>query len=127
MRNISAWSIRNPVPPLVLFFMLTVLGIAGFMSMDVNQMPDVSFPAANVTISQPGAAPTEIETQITQRVEAAVASIGNVKDITSTVTEGSSSTMVQFPLGTPVDREVNGLPDTVTKRRTGPRDGILAN
>src|SRR3546814_4696017 len=114
MRNISAWSIRNPVPPLVLFFMLTVLGIAGFMSMDVNQMPEVSFPAANVTISQPGAAPTEIETQITQRVEASVASIGNVKDMTSTVTEGSSSTLVQFQLGTPVARPVNDVRDAVT-------------
>jgi multidrug efflux pump subunit AcrB len=125
MRNISAWSIRNPVPPLVLFFMLTVLGIAGFISMDINQMPDVSFPAANVTITQPGAAPTEMETQITQRVEAAVASIGNVKDITSTVREGSSSTMVQFQLGTPVDRAVNDVRDAVTKIRSDLPEGIL--
>src|SRR3546814_5499954 len=106
MHNMSAWAIRNPIPPIVLFFMLTVLGVAGFMNMDINQMPDVSFPAANVIVSQPGAVPTEMETQITQRVESAIASIGNVKDITSTVTEGSSSTIVQFQLGTPVDREI---------------------
>src|SRR3546814_15324603 len=125
MRNISAWSIRNPVPPLVLFFMLTVLGIAGFMSMDVNQMPDVSFPAANVTISQPGAAPTEIETQITQRVEGTVASIGNVKDLTPTVTEGRCSTMIPFQLGTPVDRAVHELRARVTKIRYVLTEGIL--
>src|SRR3546814_5767140 len=111
MQNLSAWAIRNPIPPIVLFFMLTVLGIAGFMNMDINQTPDVSFPAANVIFSQPGGVPTEMETQITQRVESAIASIGNVKDITSTVTEGSSSTMVQFQLGTPVDRAVNDVRD----------------
>ena len=125
MRNISAWAIRNPISPLVLFFMLTVLGIAGFMSMQINQMPDVSFPAASVTVTQPGAAPTEIETQITQQVESAVASIGNVKDITSVVTEGSSVTTVQFQLGTPVDRAVNDVRDAVTKIRSNLPEGIL--
>lgn len=125
MRNISAWSIRNPVPPLVLFFILTVVGIAGFISMDVNNMPDISFPAAQITISQPGAAPSEIETQITQRVESVVASVGNVKDITSVVTEGMSSTMVQFQLGTPVDRAVNDTRDAVSKIRSEMPEGIL--
>ncbi len=125
MRNISAWAIRNPVPPLVLFFSMTILGIAGFLSMQVNQMPDISFPAANVSVIQPGAAPTEIETQIAQRVEAAIASIGNVKDITSVVTEGSSSTMVRFQLGTPVDRAVNDVRDAVTKIRSELPEGIL--
>src|SRR3546814_20027721 len=68
---------------------------------------------------------SDLETQITQRVEAAVASIGNVKDITSTVTEGSSSTMVQFQLGTPVDRAVNDVRDAVTKIRSDLPEGIL--
>jgi len=125
MRNISAWAIRNPVAPLVLFLMLTVLGIAAFARMDINNMPDVSFPAASVLVSQPGAAPTEMETQITQRVEAAIASIGNVKDIASVVTEGSSSTTVQFQLGTPVDRAVNDVRDAVSKIRSELPEGIL--
>src|SRR3546814_20385804 len=105
--------------------MLTVLGVAGFMNMDINQMPDVSFQAANVIVSQPGAVPTEMETQITQRVESAIASIGNVKDITSTVTEGSSSTIVQFPLGTTVDRAVNDVRDAVSKIRSELPEGLL--
>src|SRR3546814_17412819 len=78
MHNMSAWAIRNPIPPIVLFFMLTVLGVAGFMNMDIKQLPDVSFQAANVIVSQPGAVPTEMETQITQRVESAIASFGTV-------------------------------------------------
>ena len=64
-RNISAWSIRNPVTPLVLFAALVLAGVVSFMRMDVNQNPDVSFPMVSVTVVQPGAAPTELETQVT--------------------------------------------------------------
>ena len=81
MRNISAWSIRNPVPSLVLFAALTLAGIIAFMRMDVNNNPDISFPGVTVDVSQPGAAPTELETQVTQRVEAAVRGISGVDEI----------------------------------------------
>ena len=57
-RNISAWAIRNPVAPIVLFIALLLAGVMSFMRMDVNDQPDIEFPAAQVTISQPGAAPT---------------------------------------------------------------------
>ena len=102
-RNISAWSIRNPVIPIVFFIGLVIAGIVSFIRMDVNQMPDVEFPAVIVTISQPGAAPTEIETQITQKVEAAARSISGVEEISSTASEGNSQTMVQFSIGTDID------------------------
>ena len=74
-RNISAWCIRNPVPPIVLFAVLTIAGIISFMSMDVNNDPDIEFPIVWIDIRQPGAAPSEMETQITQRVEAAVRNV----------------------------------------------------
>ena len=69
-RNISSWCIRNPVPPIVLFIGLMLAGLVAFAQMDVNNNPDIDFPAAEVNISQPGAAPTEMENQITQKVEA---------------------------------------------------------
>jgi len=125
MRNISAWAIRNPVPPIVLFIALTLAGLIAFAGMDINQMPDISFPAAHVEITQPGAAPTEMETQITRKVEAAVASVGNVKSITSYVTEGTSGTNVEFQLKTPVDRAVNDVRDAVAKIRSDLPEGIL--
>ena len=125
MKNISAWAIRNPIPPIVLFIALTLAGLISFARMDVNNMPDISFPAASVTITQPGAAPTEMETQITRKVEAAVASVGNVKSITSYVTEGTSGTNVEFQLGTPVDRAVNDVRDAVSKIRSDLPEGIL--
>ncbi|MFW2831286.1 efflux RND transporter permease subunit [Sphingomonas sp. ID0503] len=125
MRNISAWAIRNPLTPIVLFAALTLAGIVSFLRMDINQMPDISFPAATVDITQPGAAPTEMETQITRRVEASVASIGNVKSITSMVSEGLSHTIVEFQLGTPVDRATNDVRDAVAKIRSELPDGIM--
>ena len=72
MRNISAWSIKNPVPPLVLFALLLLAGVLSFRAMDINNQPDVEFPGAQIIVAQPGAAPAELENQVTQRVEAAV-------------------------------------------------------
>ena len=68
-RNISSWCIRNPVAPIVLFVGLMLAGLVAFARMDVNNDPDIDFPAAIVIVSQPGAAPNEMETQVTQRVE----------------------------------------------------------
>ncbi|HEX8241816.1 MAG TPA: efflux RND transporter permease subunit [Allosphingosinicella sp.] len=125
MRNISSWAIRNPVFPLVLFAALTLLGLVSFMRMDVNDNPDIEFPAAVIFVSQPGAAPTEMETQVTQRIEAAVRGINGVDEIASTVGEGSSQTFVQFVIGTPVDRGVNDVRDAVANIRSDLPEGIL--
>lgn len=125
LRNISSWSIRNPIPPILLFVMLTAVGVLSFMNMKITQMPDISAPIVQISVSQPGGAPTEIETQITQKVEGAVAGIGNVKSISSYVQEGGSFTNVEFHLGTPVDRAVNDIRDAVTKVRSDLPDGIL--
>src|SRR5579864_1391225 len=97
-RNISSWSIRNPVFPIVLFVGLMLAGLISFARMQVNNAPDIDFPAAIVSVSQPGAAPNEMETQITQRVESAVRSVTGIDEISSTVTEGNSTTFVQFQL-----------------------------
>ncbi len=124
-RNISAWAIRNPVPPIVLFIALTLAGIVSFMRMDVNNDPDIDFPVAIVVISQPGAAPTELETQVTQRVEAAVRTLQGIDQISSTVTEGQSQTVVQLNIGTPIDRAVNDVRDAIAQIRGDLPEGIL--
>src|SRR5256885_16486901 len=71
-RNISSWCIRNPVGPIVLFVGLMLAGLISFARMQVNNAPDIDFPAAIVQISQPGAAPNELGTQVTQRGESAI-------------------------------------------------------
>ena len=106
-RNISSWCIRNPVGPIVLFVGLMLAGLIAFARMQVNNAPDIDFPAAIVSVSQPGAGPNELETQVTQRVESAIRGVSGVEQIDSTVVEGNSQTVVQFELGTPSDRAVN--------------------
>ena len=124
MKNISAWAIRHPVPPVVLFVVLFFMGVVAFVRLPVNQNPDLSFPFVNVSVSQPGAAPPEIETQIIQKVEGAVASIGGVKNIASTAMEGAANVGIEFQIGTPVDRAVADVRDAVSKIRADLPDGI---
>jgi multidrug efflux pump subunit AcrB len=125
MRNISAWAIRNPVIPIVLFTFLLAMGVFAFMRMDVNLNPDVSVPGASVSISQPGAAPPELEIQITRRVEAAVRGIEGVTEINSFIREGNSNTFISFEIGTPIDRAVTDVRDAVARIRGDLPDGIL--
>ena len=124
-RNISSWCIRNPVFPIVLFVGLMLAGLVSFARMQVNNAPDIDFPAAFVSVSQPGAAPKEMETQVTQRIESAVRGITGVDEINSTVSEGSSTTFVTFALGTPTDRAVNDVRNAVAQIRSSLPDGIL--
>ena len=124
-RNISSWCIRNPVGPIVLFVGLMLAGIIAFARMQVNNAPDIDFPAAIVFVTQPGAAPNEMETQVTQRVESAIRGITGVDEISSTVTEGNSTTFVQFQLGTPTDRAVNDVRNVISQIRSNLPDGFL--
>ena len=98
MNNISAWAIRHPVTPVVLFVVLFFVGIVSFIELPINLEPDITFPVVEVNVSQPGAAPTEMETQIAQKIEGAVASIGNVRNITTHIIEGSVGIEVQFQM-----------------------------
>ncbi len=125
MRNISAWAIRHPVTPIVLFVVLFFLGVVAFIRLPINLDPDVSFPVVNVTISQPGAAPTEMETQIAQKVEGSISSIGNVRNITTFIVEGQVNIFVQFEIGTPIDRAVTDVRDAVAKVRNDLPQGIM--
>ncbi len=124
-RNISAWAIRNPVPSIVFFIALTIAGIMSFAQMSVTQNPDIDFPGASISISQPGAAPTELETQVAQKVEAAIRNINGVDEINSSVREGNANIFVQFAIGTPIDRAVSDVRDAVANIRSDLPDGIL--
>ncbi|HET9336340.1 MAG TPA: efflux RND transporter permease subunit, partial [Sphingomicrobium sp.] len=124
-RNISAWCIRNPVPPIVMFIGLTLAGLVAFMRMDVQDSPDIEFPVVIASISQPGAAPTEIENQITQLVESSVRTLPGVRSISSTANEGSSTTVVEFEIGTDVNQSVNEVKNAIDQIRGELPDGIL--
>jgi HAE1 family hydrophobic/amphiphilic exporter-1 len=116
-RNISAWAIRNPVATAVLFLLLTVAGLASYPLLRINNMPDLDLPVVVVTVMQPGAAPSELETQVTRRVENAVAGLGDVRHITSTVVDGTSTTVIEFALGKNVEQATNDVRDRVARIR----------
>ena len=98
--NFVTWSIRNPVPVIVLFIGLTVAGLISFPKLGVLDRPDIEFPAVIVTITYPGVAPTQMESEITRKVEDAVATIAGIEQMTSTVDEGASTTSIEFRFGT---------------------------
>jgi multidrug efflux pump subunit AcrB len=125
MKNISAWAIRHPITPIVLFVVLFFLGVVAFIRLPINLQPDISFPLVSVTIAQPGAAPTEMETQIAQKVEGSISSIGNVRNITTYIVEGSVLVQLEFQIGTPIDRAVTDVRDAVAKVRNDLPQGIM--
>lgn len=123
--QLSAWSIRNPIVPMLAFVGLLIAGVFSFTQMDVQDNPDVEFPVVTVNIAQPGAAPTEVENQITQRVEAAVQTLEGVKTIRSTASEGSSFTFIEFEIGTDIAESVNEVKSEIDNIRGELPDGIL--
>ena len=124
IKRISAWAILHPVPPVVLFVVLFFIGTIAFVRLPINLSPDLSFPLVQVTVSQPGSAPTEIETQILTKIEGAVASVGNVHKLTSAALEGQALAFIEFQIGTPIDRAVADVRDAVAKVRSELPEGI---
>jgi hydrophobe/amphiphile efflux-1 (HAE1) family protein len=116
--NISAWAIRKPVPSIVLFAVLLLLGIMSFRSLPVTRFPNIDVPVISVTITQSGAAPAELETQVTKQVEDALANITGVKKLISTLADGSSTTAIEFRLEINQDRALNDVRDAIAKIRT---------
>jgi hydrophobic/amphiphilic exporter-1 (mainly G- bacteria), HAE1 family len=115
--NISAWSIRNPVPAIVLFVVLAMLGTISFKSLPVTRFPNIDVPLVSVVVTQAGAAPAELETQVTKVVEDAVANINGVKHVLSTLTDGVSTTVIEFRLEINQDRAQNDVKDAIAKIR----------
>jgi HAE1 family hydrophobic/amphiphilic exporter-1 len=125
VNQISGWAIRNPVPTIVLFLFLSLAGAVSFTKLRINNMPDTDIPTVTVAVTRTGAAPTEMETQVTRLVEDAVAGLGNVDHIRSTINEGSSSTNVEFTLGTDIDRATDDVRNAVQSIRANLPSDVL--
>ncbi|PZQ96649.1 MAG: ABC transporter permease [Cereibacter sphaeroides] len=111
--NFSAWSIRNPVAPILAFFMLMLLGWQSFNTLPITRFPNIDVPLVSISVAQSGAAPAEMETRVTKEIEDAVAGITGVKNITSTVTDGVSTTAVEFRMEIPTDKAVQDVKDKI--------------
>jgi hydrophobe/amphiphile efflux-1 (HAE1) family protein len=116
--NVSAWSIRTPIPAIVGFCVLMLLGLVAFRTMSITRFPNIDIPIVQVLITQSGAAPSELEAQVTKKVEDAVASLNGVWHIASQIGDGSSQTVIQFYVGsTDIDRALNDVKDQISKIR----------
>lgn len=124
--NFSAWSIRNPVAPLLGFFLLLVLGWQSFNALPITRFPNIDVPLVAVSVAQSGAAPAEMESQITKEIEDAVAGLTGAKRVTSTVTDGVSTTVIEFRMDVPTDKAVQDVKDAVDQIRGDLPGGIEA-
>lgn len=115
--NISNWSIKNPIPTILISLVMAVMGYIAFLGLGIDRSPNIDIPAVIITVNQPGAGPEELETQVTKKVEDAVAALGNIDQITSTINEGSSTTTVNFILGTNSDRATNDVRNAIAQIR----------
>lgn len=116
--NFVTWSIRNPIPVIVLFLALTVAGLYSFTKLDVQNQPDIEFPRIVVTVPYPGVPPSQLESEVTRKIEDAVASVVGIEHINSTIDEGTSTTSIQFQFERNMSDAVDDVRDAVTRIRS---------
>ncbi|MCD1279786.1 AcrB/AcrD/AcrF family protein [Psychrobacter sp. CCUG 69069] len=115
--NVSAYSIKNPLVAILLFVLLTLGGIYGFMKMKVQQFPDIDLPAVVVTVTLPGAAPAQLENDIAKKVENKLTSIEGVKHIRTTLQTGAATMVTEFVLEKDIQEAVDDVRSAVGEVR----------
>jgi len=116
--NVSAWSIRNPIPAVLLFIMLTITGLMGFRAMKIQNMPDIDLPMVIISAAMPGASPAQLETEIARKIENSVASIQGVKHLYTMVQDGMATVTVEFRLEKSTQEALDDVRDAVLRIRS---------
>ncbi|MBI5133071.1 MAG: efflux RND transporter permease subunit, partial [Rhodopseudomonas palustris] len=116
--NVSSWSIRHPLPSIVFSIILLLLGWISFTKLAVTRLPSADIPVISVAVAQFGAAPAELEAQVTKTIEDGVSGVEGVRHIASSITDGLSVTTIQFALETNTDRALNDVKDAITRVRS---------
>jgi multidrug efflux pump subunit AcrB len=115
--NVSSWSIKNPIPAILLFIMLTIVGLMAFKAMKIQQFPDIDLPTVTVTASLPGAAPAQMETEVARKIENSIATLQGIKHIYTKVQDGTTTVTVEFRLEKPTQEAVDDVRDAVSRIR----------
>lgn len=118
MMNVSSWSIRNPIPAVMLFVLLTFGGVLSFKAMKVQNFPDIDLPTVLVTAALPGAAPTQLETDVARKLENSIATVQGLKHIYTKVQDGVVTLTAEFRLEKPVQEAVDDVRSAVAKVRS---------
>jgi len=117
MINVSSWSIRNPLPALLFFVLLTLAGAIAYGSMKVQNFPDLDLPTIQVTANLPGAAPSQLETDVARKIENALAPLQGLKHITTKVQDGAVTLTAEFRLEKPVQEALDEVRSAVQGAR----------
>jgi multidrug efflux pump subunit AcrB len=115
--NVSAWSIRNPIPAVLLFIMLTLAGLMAFKGMRIQQFMDIDLPTVTVTAVLPGAAPAQMETEVARPIENSIATLQGIKHIYTKVQDGTATVTVEFRLEKPTQEALDDVRDAVSRVR----------
>jgi multidrug efflux pump subunit AcrB len=116
--NVSAWCIKNPIPSVLFFIMLTLAGLLGFRAMKIQNFPDIDLPTVTVTASLPGASPAQLETEVARKIENSMATLQGVKHIYTKVQDGVATVTVEFRLEKPTQEAVDDVRDAVSRVRS---------
>ena len=115
--NVSAWAIRNPIPVLLIFILMTVGGLMAFPIMKIQNFPDIDLPTITITATLPGASPSRMETEVVRKMENSLATLQDVRHIKSRLTDGEASITVEFRLEKPLQEAVDDVRDAVSRVR----------
>ncbi len=115
--NFSAYSIKNPIPAVLLFVLLTLAGLLAFKSNAVQDFPDIELPIVTVVASLPGAAPAQLETEVARKIEDSVATLQGLKNLYTTVLDGEVTVTAEFILEKNISDAVNEVRDAVARVR----------
>ena len=113
MQKLAEICVRRPVFATMLILSLTVVGAFSFFSLGVDLFPKIDFPTITVTVVNPGASPQEVETEITDKVEASVNTISGIDELRSTSVEGISQVFITFLLDKDADIAAQEVRDKV--------------
>ena len=116
--NTSSWAIRHPIPVVLLFILMTFLGLNSFRSLFIQDLPDVDIARVVVSASLPGAAPALMENEVARKIENAITTVSGVKHITTTLTDGSAEIGIEFRLEKPIQDALDDVRDAVSRIRS---------
>ncbi|MGP8232137.1 MAG: efflux RND transporter permease subunit, partial [Methylovirgula sp.] len=111
--NVSALAIRNPIPAILLALVVLALGIVSFRQLPITLLPSIEPPIVSVVVTDFGATPTELEDQVTRKIEAAVSGIAGVHHVTSSISDGISATAISFNLNVDTDKATRAVKTAV--------------
>lgn len=115
--NISTWSIKNPVPSLILFILLTIAGFMSFSAMKIQNFPDLDLPTVTVVAALPGASPTQLENQVARKIENSLAKLQSLRHIYTKIQDGSVTITAEFRLEKDVQEAVDDVRSAVSEIR----------